>query len=81
LAQSEALRFAAMQIEPFHLNRKTTFWASPPISNSQGDSVGEGLVSLRMGATTQQLRTQRVEKLSEVVSAVRCTAARVCRLP
>jgi hypothetical protein len=54
-------------------------WGST--SNSKGDSVGEGLVGLRIGAITQQLRTQQVKNLGEVASALRGTAARVCRLP
>jgi hypothetical protein len=54
-------------------------WKS--FDNGKGDSVGEGLIGLRIGATTEQLSSQRVKNLGEVISAVRGTAARVRRFP
>jgi hypothetical protein len=45
------------------------------MSNNKGDSLGEALVSLRIGAITQQFRTQRVKNLAKVGSTTHDTAA------
>jgi hypothetical protein len=50
------------------------------MSNSKGDSLGEGLGSLRIGAICLQFRTQRVNKLSKTASPQPATAGRVCGL-
>ena len=50
-------------------------------SNNDGDSVGEGLRSLRKAGMIGEFFTRRVRNLADLESAVRSRAAHLCWLP